>query len=80
MVKQFIDNFKNIDRKISKIMKYGLAFCFILSILACSLLITYLSFSANLLLFDIGIILFKFSLTLAVEFIICGYAVDIIFR
>ncbi|MCI8699996.1 MAG: hypothetical protein HFJ47_01475 [Clostridia bacterium] len=80
MVKQFIDNFKRIDSKISKIMKYGLAFCFILSIFSCLLLITYLHFSTNLLFFDIGINLFKFSLTLAVEFIICGYAVDIILR
>lgn len=80
MFRQFIDNFKRIDSKISKIMKYGLTFCFILSIFSCLLLITYLHFSADLLLFDIGINLFKFSLTLAVEFIICGYAVDIILR
>lgn len=80
MVKQFIDNFKHIDEKISKIMKYGLIFCFLLAIFSSLLLVTYISLSANLILFDIGIALFKFSLTLAVEFIICGYAVDIILR
>ncbi|MCI8587095.1 MAG: hypothetical protein HFJ49_00600 [Clostridia bacterium] len=80
MVKQFIDNFKHIDEKISKIMKYGLIFCFAIAIFSSLLLVTYISLYANLLLFDIGIALFKFSLTLAVEFIICGYAVDIILR
>lgn len=80
MVKQFIDNFKHIDEKISKIMKYGLIFCFTLAIFSSLLLVTYISLSANLLFFDIGIVLFKFSLSLAVEFIICGYAVDIILR
>lgn len=80
MVKQFIDNFKHIDKKISKVMKIGLIFCVGLMLISLLLLVTYLSISANLLFFDIGIALFRLGLTLAIEFIICGYAVDIILR
>lgn len=80
MIKQFIDNFKHIDEKINRIMRYGLIFCLALAIFSSLLLITYITYSSNLLLFDIGIALFRFGLMLAVEFIICGYAVDIILK
>ena len=80
MIQQFIDNFKTIDKKITKIMRYGLFFCLLLAILSTSLLVTYIFFSANPFLFDFGIALFRLTFSFAVEFIICGYAVDLILK
>lgn len=76
MINNIINNFKNLDNLAKKIMKNGLKFCFILGIIALSILITYnLSYTTPIL-FTIGFILFKLSLIFGVEFIICGVIVD----
>lgn len=76
MIKNIINNFKNLDKLTKVIMRNGLFFCFILGILSLIVLITYnLSFTTPIV-FSIGFILFKLSLIFGVEFIICGLVVD----
>lgn len=76
MIKNIINDFKNLDKVDKKIMKNGLKFCSILGIIALIILITYnLSFTIPIL-YSVGFILFKLSLIFGVEFIICGLVVD----
>ena len=70
------NSLKIFDNSAKHIMKNGLRFCSVLGIIALLILITYnLSFT-NPIVFSIGFILFKLSLTFGVEFIICGFVVD----
>lgn len=76
MINNILDSFKSLDKLVIKIMKNGLKFCSILGIISLIILITYnLSFTIPIV-YTIGFILFKLSLTFGVEFIICGFAVD----
>ena len=76
MINNIINNFKNLDRLVKKIMKQGLKFCSILGVISLIILVTYnLSFTIPIL-YTIGFILFKLSLIFGVEFIICGFAAD----
>lgn len=76
MINIIINSFKNLDKLVKKIMKIGLSFCSILTLISLIILITYnLSFTIPIV-FTIGFILFKLSLIFGVEFIICGLSVD----
>lgn len=78
MINNILNIFKNLDKLTKIIMKNGLKFCFMIGIISLIILVTYnLSFTVPIL-FNIGFILFKLSLIFGVEFIICGFAVDII--
>ena len=70
------NNYTNLDNKTKSILKKGLIFCLFLGLLGLYILATYSFKIANPILFSIGFILFKLSLTFGVEFIICGFAVD----
>lgn len=76
MVNKIINNFNDLDKLVKRIMKIGLKFCSILGIISLIILITYnLSFTIPIL-FTIGFILFKLSLTFGIEFVICGFVAD----
>lgn len=76
MINNIINSFKNLDKLAKKIMKNGLRFCSVLGIISLIILLTYnLSFTVPIL-YTIGFILFKLSLTFGIEFIICGLVVD----
>lgn len=71
-----INSFKNLDKLVKKIMKIGLKFCSILGMISLIILVTYnLSFTVPIV-FTIGLILFKLSLTFGIEFVICGFVAD----
>ena len=70
--------YKNLNNITYKIMKKGFIFCFILSVLSSILLLINMIFFHNPDYFYIGLSLFKLSLIFAVEFIICGFSVDLI--
>lgn len=76
MLKKVLDNFKHLDKITSKIMKYGLVFCFVTCILSVLILFTYDYAFPSPFMFYIGINLFKLSLIFGIEFIICGFVVD----
>lgn len=76
MVNNIINNFNDLDKLVKRIMKIGLKFCSILGIISLIILVTYnLSFTIPIL-FTIGFILFKLSLTFGIEFVICGFVAD----
>ena len=78
MINNLKKAYLNLDKKAMKILKKGWKFCTILCITSLIALIYYILLSANPLLYKIGISLFKLSITFAIEFLICAYAVDFI--
>lgn len=76
MIKNIINNFKDLNKLTKVIMKNGLRFCYILGIISLIILVTYNFSFTTPIVFSIGFILFKLSLIFGVEFIICGVVVD----
>ena len=65
----------NLDTIALKIMKVGLVFCFLTSILSFFILYIFL-LNHSIFLFNLGLSIFKLSTYLSVEFIICGIIAD----
>ena len=78
MFKSIISYINDIDKKILKLIKNGLIFSFIICTIAIIILLTYLFSFENLLVFAVGFGLLRLAVNIAVEFIVCGLAVDII--
>ncbi len=76
MINQIIKNIKNIDKDTLKIMLSGFRFSFLVCIISCMVLLTYMINPISHILYDSGIILFKTGLTFAVTFFICAFAID----
>ena len=76
MIKNLINSFKSFDKVTHRILKYGLEFCFALSMISVIILLTYNLIFATPSLYYIGISLFKLSLVFGIEFIICSIVVD----
>ena len=76
MLKKIVSLYKHLDKKICKIMKYGLIFCSILGIFSTLILLIYSFTFPSPFFYYIGIDLLKLSLIFAIEFIICGFIVD----
>ncbi len=80
MFKQMISDFKSVDNKILKIIKVGLSFSFFVCIVATLILCTYILFYSNPIFYLAGFYCLKLGIILGIEFIICGFAVDLILR
>lgn len=79
MLLEEINNlFKNVNKKILKIMKRGLQFSFLICIVATIILCTYLLFYQDSFLYLLGLTSLKLGITIGIEFVICGLAVDAI--
>ncbi len=76
MIKKLIDNIKNIDKKVLKIMIYGFNFSFIICIISCIISLSYILNPISHVLYNSGIILFKTGLTFASTFFVCAFAMD----
>lgn len=76
MINLIIDSFKNLDSKTKSIMEYGFTFSLLFCLFSTLILFTYHSFYTIPIIFTVGTILFKSSLMLFVDFIICGLAFD----
>lgn len=76
MFQKIKENYKNLEKKASVVLKYGLQFCFLLTILAISILLIYDIFLATPTLYYIGITIFRLSLIFGIEFIICAFVAD----
>jgi len=76
IIDQLYDKFKNLDKKILKIMNSGFIFSFAILIIAMISLFTYEIFYSLPALFYTGISLFKTSLMFACTFVICGIGFD----
>ncbi len=73
-MKQLLLEFKNIDCSILKLMKLGIKFSFLISIISIIILFTYDFIYTSPSTYYIGISLFKSSLFFMVGFVICGFA------
>ena len=78
MVKEFINNIKNLEKDILKIMYKGFSFSFVISIISVFVLLFYILNPISYTIFESGIILFKISLTYAVCFFICGITTNMV--
>lgn len=76
MVKKVIDNFKNIEKDIIKIMMSGFKFSLIVGIISGIVSLLYILNPISHILYDSGIILFKTGLTFAIAFFISAFAMD----
>ena len=72
---QIKEIFKNLDKKAIYILKKGLKFCFILTIVSAIILVFY-KFNRESYIFEIGFTMFRASIIFAIEFVICAIAVD----
>ena len=71
-----LNMFNSIDEKIKKVMKYGIIFCFILTIISCFILVIYDLFYSSPTLYKIGIYIFKNSILFASAFLGFGLVFD----
>ena len=78
MFEKIIELFKHVNKKILKIMKYGLQFSCSICVIATAILCTYLFFYHDSFLYSLGLTSFKLGIILGTEFIICGLSVDAI--
>jgi hypothetical protein len=69
---------KNLDTKNLKIMRYGLGGCFLIVIISMAILITYLFLVHNILIYQIGLLVFQVALYFSADFIVSALAIDII--
>ena len=76
MIKKLIDNIKNIDKKVLKIMIYGFKFSLIICIISSLVSLYYILNPISHILYSSGIILFKTGLTFASAFFVCAFAMD----
>ena len=76
MIKKLIENIKNIDKKIIKIMTSGFKFSFIICLISCAISLYYILNPISHILYNSGIILFKTGLTFASAFFVCAFAMD----
>ncbi len=68
----------NLDKTGLKIMKYGLKICLGILLFSVMLLSFYLNATHNVFLYQLGMIIFRISTYIAVEFVVCGIVVDTI--
>ena len=76
MIKILIQNFKNLDKKISHILKIGLSFSFIVCLLSAMVLLTYMLFFTYPIIYYIGILGIVLGLNFAMSFIISATIID----
>lgn len=76
MLKNILNNFRNLEIITYKIMKKGIKYCFILCIISCIVLLTYQNLLTSPNIYYIGLALFKLSIYFMVDFIVCGFVVD----
>ena len=80
MYKYFLNElknvFKNFDTKTTKILKYGLSFCFMITAFSIIILSTYLFFVHNQIIYNIGILVFQISLYYMIFFVASAITVD----
>lgn len=76
MIKILIQNYKNLDKKISHILKIGLSFSFIICLLSAMVLLTYTFFFTYPIIYYIGILGMVLGLNFAMSFIISATIIN----
>ena len=78
-INKIVNKIKGIDKKIMPIVKNGLKFSLVFCLIACYILVTYLSIG-TVEIYYIGLSILKSGLFFAVGFIICGFAFNNILK
>lgn len=76
MIKSILTSFKNLEDITYRIMKKGIDFSFIISLISGIILLIYELFFPSPAIYYIGLSLFKLSIYFIIEFIVCGFVVD----
>ena len=76
MMKIFMQIYRNLDQKISHILKIGLSFSFIICLLSAMILLTYMLFFTYPIIYYIGILGIVLGLNFAMSFIISATIID----
>lgn len=76
-MQKMISELKNLDKDTFKIMRCGLFFCNLITLIALAILLTYI-FLGSIFYYHLGLTLMKSSFIFAVEFVVCGVVVDFI--
>ena len=79
-IKVIKNTFYNLDKKIIKILKYGLWFCLLITLIGVSILLINLFILHSQMIYEIGIKLFQISLYYIVFFIASAITVDYLHR
>ena len=75
---KILDTLKNLDKKIIKILNYGLKFCFGILVLSAGILVTYLFFLHSDFVFQLGLLTFQIGICFMAEFFASAITVDAI--
>lgn len=78
MINYFKKTYSNLEPKTIKILKNGWKFCTILCIISLIILLSYNILIKDPFIYKVGILIFKLSITFAIEFLICAYSIDLI--
>jgi len=80
VLKKFFETYykkiENVDKAISKVMKGGIDFSFIVCIIALFTLLIHKNYYISHNLYDAAIMLFQAGLLFATQFFICGITID----
>ena len=76
MIKSFMNNYKQLDKKILHILKIGLIFSFFICLVSSLILLTYILFFTYPIIYYIGLTCFALGLNFAMSFIISAIIID----
>ena len=80
MIKEFINDFKNIDSKVMNVMNNGFKISLIISLFSGYILTLYSTYPISHIAYLCGLSLFKLSLTCIATFITCGMSTNKIIK
>jgi len=76
MLKNFFEDIKKLDKSVTKLIKKGINFAFLLCIVASMFLLCYMLFYSKIYFFLMGYNLFKTGIIIMLEFVIVGVIFD----
>ena len=76
MIKNFINEIKNIDSKIITVMIYGFKVSLLILLIACYILALYSTYPISHVAYLSGLNIFKLSLTCFSSFFTCGFGIN----
>ena len=78
IINMLINKFKNLDKKVKKLMDIGIKSSFVLCVISTLFLFTYQKIYSTPNLYYIGLSLLQTSLMFVCTFILCGFGFDTI--
>lgn len=76
MINRLIDNIKNMEKPIIKVMLQGFRFSFLICLLSLMILELHITYPFSHIVYDAGLILFRTGIMIAVSFFMCAFATD----